>query len=380
MARAKPYSPAWNPSGVGGPGCQLYLPLHEGSGAPGDICGALPTSGTLVGAPTWGAGPLGPQLGGFSAANYARIDGALTWGTYPCAVAVLAATASAATYQCPFFLGHNTSFPRIEFQWNGGSAGQLEFYLTGDSGIGPTLSATIGATLYDGQPHIVQFTSLSASSHHLYFDGTIVATSSTTVSGPFTVTRASIGARSRGATDTPFGGSVIAAGAWFGSVPDPTALAADWPSGTFSAARRRRRLVSLYVPADSPAPAETTLNVTLGAVTLAATATVSPPSLATLAETLETVTLAATAVVSPPSTASLTVTLAAVTLDADATVGTVPSTGTLDVTLGAVTLASVVVVSPSGVVSDVPTWMDVSVEDLDDDARADVTDVYIEDL
>ena len=108
-----------------------------------------------------------------------------------------------------------------------------------------------------------------------------------------------------------------------------------------------RSIRALYPapPAPTP-PSNGNLAVTLGALTLSATATVpTPPSHGTLAITLGALTLSATAtnpVPPPPIHGNLAVTLGALTLSARATNPAPPPPihGNLEVTLGALTLSA----------------------------------------
>lgn len=245
----KPTSPVWTPGAIGTEGCRGYWLLHEGSGTTVSDISPGGNHGVFVGEPAWGTGAFGPNLSGFGASAYVAADGAGVAagasGGYPCWCAVLA-SCSVATQGIVLSLGNATSgIPLVALGWNTSffspAAGGLNYLIRGDS-VDTFAGANwaSGGLATDGQPHVLMGVSESASVHRLYVDGVLRA-SSTAVLVPWPTAlpwgRLSLGVRRRSSVDQPFPGSLHAAAFGWDAVPDPADLAADWLSGTFSAAR-----------------------------------------------------------------------------------------------------------------------------------------------
>jgi len=240
----KPPVATWQPDRAPA-GSRLYLPMHEGAGArTRDLAGV--GLGTFVGTPTWGRGPYGGQIGGFTTSNYITVS-PIPARAYPFWQAYLfvnTVTTTGAT------LGGWTntggSNPAAIIRVNGDVVSRPDYFLRDDAGGGPvaSLSAASGsATPNDGLPHVLMASSHSTVDHRLYWDGRLVGSSSTSV-GTITTPVFTVGVMRRTTVSGAFGGSTIAVLAGSGSVPDAMALAQDLLSGRFAAMRPRRDLVA----------------------------------------------------------------------------------------------------------------------------------------
>ncbi len=242
--QTKPATAVWQPARAPS-GCLFYLPLAEGAGLPRDLCGRAGVSS--VGAPSWSAGALGPQLGGFTSSNYLTADGAgVTIGTatYPrwCAAMVSGSVAS----QGDILMAANSS-SLAYFRLGQKASGNVFFDMNGST-TGFAVEAA-GTGIAAGVPHVVMGVSWRPTSHALYWDGRSIATSSTDP-GAITVNQFSVGVlRWRGlGPSEAYGATVLAVALGTGAVPDPLALATDWLSGQFAAVRPRRRAVTFLMP------------------------------------------------------------------------------------------------------------------------------------
>lgn len=243
----KPASPRWQP-GRAPAGCRLYMPVTAGAGATlRDLCRA--NHGAFVGAPAWERGFYGPRLGGFSTANYVAIDppAQLVGLVYPFWVAAhfvnADATFTAAAKQMLSQAVSANNNNRISLYIHRNATNQAGFEVRTASG---TVSFSEGtAATADGLPHVLMGVARSASSFACYFDGRPLGTDTTAVGSLAGHARLSLGVRRGSSVGDVFPGSLIAVAMGEGAVPDPMALAADWLSGRFSAARPRSNLAIL---------------------------------------------------------------------------------------------------------------------------------------
>lgn len=236
-------------------GRRLYLPLAEGVGTPCDLSPAR-AAVTITGTLTWGSGPLGPHLTGWSSSNYVDLSAATgdLYATFPSWQAVgfrNSATGDQSLISC----GSSVASARYaNIRINGDNvAGRLYSLIWGDGGL--TVLQADGLPLNDGGLHVAATVSLASNAHRIYFDGRLVGTSSTDV-GATAFDRATVGVTYSAGVDYVAHSSTAIWAAEMGAgpgLPDMQALAADWLSGAFAPIRPRRSLVSLYVPAAGPA-------------------------------------------------------------------------------------------------------------------------------
>ena len=222
-------------------GLSTLVAFTESAGAPRDLVTGRALA--VTGAPTWTAGPHGPQVGGFTTGNYYSLVYATVcpWTSYPAWAAVLGTTVSTTTAQ-PFCYGRVGVGAFVTAQWSK-TATNIEAYVES-----ATLTAANVTGRTDGRPHVLMLLSYSAADHRLCFDGTQVA-SSTTSAAAIDYSTLSLGAGNiNGSITNPFLGTITLFASGRGTVPSPASLADDWLSGRFGLIRPRSSLVSLYVP------------------------------------------------------------------------------------------------------------------------------------
>src|SRR5271157_627647 len=236
----KTSTPVWN--ALKGPiGTKAYWLLAEGSGTTtkelvsGYQC-------PFVSTPTWTTvSPYGAALTGFSSTKYVNASGASgaiasqanSTAGYPRYLWALFTCTNTVAYQCLISFGLSTSDNNLwELGVNYVAAPCIVGMYQDVSGAGSPRTVYGSNTVTDGNPHVVLFQSISASSHVLYLDGVQVSTNAITI-GAYSFDRVTIGAEGYHASiDSPFLGTVIAAG-WGLGTPDPGSLAFDVSSGQF---------------------------------------------------------------------------------------------------------------------------------------------------
>ena len=229
---AKPPAPRWRPGKVGTEGARLFLPLARPSSTLNDLSG-WGNNGTVTGAPTWSAGPYGWQLGAFSSTAFVNLDSAVgVFASFPFYLWALVSTTQ--TNWTRFFcFKDSTGSLGPSLEMNRSTAGDCCYVLNG------VVIRYAGGAVNDGQPRLFEGVSYAGNDHRLYVNGVQVAASSTVLSlspcvyGSLGVLRYGSGQAS------PLSGSVAAAGAGAGPMPDPARLAADLLPGRFSAVRPR---------------------------------------------------------------------------------------------------------------------------------------------
>lgn len=241
-APIKPSPAVWQP-GSAPAGCNLYALLHEGTGTTTDNLAGT-DDGTFVGSPTWGTGTYGPEVGGFTSSNmigYSPASQLVATGSYPFWIGAMFKNTSTNAGDIIGFGSTSSNSPKVLLRINtSGNAGQFLYWANGNSFDGPFANAT-GLTCNDGNYHTVFGVSTSATAHALLFDGTQVATDTTSL-GTCTLNTYRIGGYLRSAGDVPFpfshaNSKVAWAGCGQGAAPDFAALHTDLITGTFAAAR-----------------------------------------------------------------------------------------------------------------------------------------------
>jgi hypothetical protein len=232
---SKPASPVWTPGAIGTEGCQGYWLLHEGSGTTLNDISPNGRHLSFVGSPTWSVGPLGPQLGGFTASNYAAVAISPVAPSYPLWMAVLASS-TVAVNKVAMHLGDPATGGYRSINYN--TTNRIQHVATNDgTTFGATATASGRAEAADGTPHVLMALALSDTSRDLLADGVSAATSTASRTLLAAIAALAIGADPISAATLPFSNGNAIAAAWgYGSAPDPALLAADWLSGTFAAA------------------------------------------------------------------------------------------------------------------------------------------------
>lgn len=246
----KPTYPTWQP-GHAPPGCRLYTPLAGRVGTVArNVAGG--DHGSFVGTPTWSRGLYGPQLSGFSGSNLVKFDWlAPQVVSAPFWLAALASTSASGSVQTLFSLTNSDASHEIEVYLT--AAGIFETYQS----FGFVVMDS-PAALNDGRPHVFMLASYANADHRAYVDGVMVASSTNNSTNPYAFSFLTLGCQRYGAsgvtTGAPWGGSIVAAAAGTGAIPGPRAMARDWLSGAFSAARPRKGRAGLTAALNAGPP------------------------------------------------------------------------------------------------------------------------------
>jgi hypothetical protein len=237
----KPSIPIWQPGHPLAQGCKLYLPFSEMAGAPRDQVSRRAM--TTVGSPTWGAGPYGASVSGFSTSNYyySTMTGETYGSIYPCYMAVLCAfTATPSNWGGIVSAGHSAlGHAAVVIQVD-----QSNVYGVVSNSDGNWATAQLHAIPPLGQINCYQFISFSSTRHEARLNGKLTGTLNLTRDSTV-LSDLVIGTirRNTSISGTSPPVSVHAVQFGWGVTPDPAAIARDWLSGQFAAVRPRSRLI-----------------------------------------------------------------------------------------------------------------------------------------
>lgn len=232
----KTSSPTWE-AAEGPLGTGFYALLNEGTGAPANL--VTGSAGTNIGTPTWGSNSYGATLGGFSTSIAVQFDSlASSYSStagYPRCLCVMFSNADTSAGQYMFLLGNATDSNPLWGLSLDGSVPSVGMILRGDVSELNLVYSTSKAT--DGNPHVLSLVSYSSTLTLGFLDGVQVASSSSNP-GAYSFQNFTLGCiRRNGLQTNPFHGSLIAALATIGSVPDQHGLYRDLIEGQFGGSR-----------------------------------------------------------------------------------------------------------------------------------------------
>lgn len=255
MPAVKPNVASWRPA-ASPPGVAGYWPIMDRSATVIRAANNPASSMAATGAPTLGSGRYGPQLSGFSTANYYETPQApfpLYGSVYPYWLACMFFTTDATTNQVLVACSSSSAIqPALWLQSNFTAAGAVGAFLRNDAGT--AVNVTGGANVNDGNVKVAQVVVYATNSARVFLNGISVASSGTTIA-TINCTHVNLGAarRSSGVTSGAVGSTIIAAACGFGKVPDAMALYRDWITGSFSAIRPSLESAILIPMSGSPA-------------------------------------------------------------------------------------------------------------------------------
>lgn len=224
----------------------LYLPMWERVGSPRDLVSRQP--GTLTGVPTWSDGPAGPQMDGFTTANF--VDYPPLPLNYPYWLAVLYRSGGGndgymASYSTAASVNGYAGLRVTD------STGTASWAMKNDGGSSAPVASATGLPTGDGAPHVIAGANYATNDLRLYFDGTQAAALANTL-GAITPTTFTVGCLKRNSPALGWGGKIIAVAAGNGTVPDMRALATNWLSGEFAEIRRPPSTIRYFYPTANP--------------------------------------------------------------------------------------------------------------------------------
>ena len=231
------------------------LPFVEGAGSVVNDFSGNGHNGSFVGSPAWQSGPLGTQLGGFDASDYAvgtfSAPIITNTGPFPFWMASVISITTISNYNNVIQVGNSATDSYIGIFLT--YTYSIQYFNANDANTGQVLCGANPSNVYDGFPHLIWIASYSPSSHQIGWDGQVVATSTAALeTGTTTTNQWGVGTRLN-ETNQVFRGSILWAAAGSGTVPDFAALAAD----PFAHLRKRRRTIF--------APTSTAINLTVPA-------------------------------------------------------------------------------------------------------------------
>lgn len=240
--------------------CGLYLPMWERVGSPMDLVSRQP--GTLTGVPTWSDGPAGPQMDGFTTANF--VDYPPLPLTYPYWLAVLYRSGGGndgymASYSTAASVNGYAGLRVTD------STGTASWAMKNDGGSSAPIASAAGLPTGDGHPHVVMGACYATNDIRMWFDGVQKSALVNTL-GTITPTFFTVGCLKRNSPVLGYGGKIIAVAAGLGGVPDPAAFAWNWLSGDFAEIRKPPSMIRYFYPSSGPvfSPAWVSRQPTIG--------------------------------------------------------------------------------------------------------------------